>query len=235
MGFAVATRLDHPTVWRISGKIESFSVEIRPYAKHFGATGFYGFMQLAVEVRSPSGTSEMENIKLYGMHRFYNGGYGLRDEVKDCMGRFIIESAQETLARLNRKLFGARPHPEVETMLQALERTDKKIPPNRLHAIGLSGHPHAMGVLLDLLSDEKDVRTRRNLINALATLASPEAFESLSARYADEDEDCRYFILKAMEYIGSEETRGFVRERGTEDDDLACRRLVWHAERVGTH
>jgi hypothetical protein len=48
----------------------------------------------------------------------------------------------------------------------------------------------------------------------------------LSARYDKEDEDCRWYTLKAMDYIGNEAALALVRDKGVKDGHEPCKRLA---------
>jgi HEAT repeat protein len=81
-------------------------------------------------------------------------------------------------------------------------------------------------VLLDVLPNRKAVGDRAEIIIALANLGSPAALEPLASRYDGEDEDCRFYTLKAFDYIGGERAASLVREKGGKDEDNACRSLA---------
>jgi hypothetical protein len=79
------------------------------------------------------------------------------------------------------------------------------------------------------------VRAAGLLLSALLTAALQtegsvmglrDAVQPLAARYDAEDEDCRYFTLKAWDYIGSEEAAAAVAAKGGRDPDAAPRRLA---------
>ena len=229
MGFNVASGAENAGGWRISGQIHDFATEIRMTGGGFGATMFYGYMDLDLMIDDASGTRQSERIKLYNMSQFYNAGFGLQDEIKQAMERFIVESAQEAVAHLNRAIFAAPPHPGMTARLQALGSVNEDTLANELQLVGLSGDEKAVPTLLTMLDLEKDENSRVHIINSLANLGSEEALDALSSRYAKEDEDCRLFILKATEYIGTTRAQAFTRQAGTDDDDIACRRLAQRA------
>ena len=62
--------------------------------------------------------------------------------------------------------------------------------------------------------------------HALASLGSPAAVAPLIARYALEDEDPRWYTLKALDYIGGDEAMKFVGTAGVNDDDNGPKRLA---------
>ena len=64
------------------------------------------------------------------------------------------------------------------------------------------------------------------LLDALASLSSAGAVQPLADRYDGEDEDARFFILKAWDYLGSEESRTLIARKGLKDKDVACRALA---------
>ena len=64
------------------------------------------------------------------------------------------------------------------------------------------------------------------LIDAVGRLGASEAVSVLSARYRDEeDEDCRWYTIKALDYIGGEEALAVIGDLGVDDDHDAKRIL----------
>ena len=82
---------------------------------------------------------------------------------------------------------------------------------------------------MELLSREKDKGSRSAIIDALGHLGFQDVVMPLSNRYAQEDEERRWYILKAMDYIGTPEAVAFIKERGRKDKDTWPKRL---AERI---
>jgi hypothetical protein len=211
--------------WTVTGSIRDIVLEIRPSGGGFGPLLFFGYMDLELDVEG-AGTHRM---KLYNFSQNYNAGFGAQDEAKETLARFLIESAQEALARLNRDVFHAPPLPDIAARLE-------KLVPNEEHQehdlllIGLSGSTEAVPKLLGLLEAEKDESDRVNILNALANIGSPDAFDALARRYAGEDEDCRLYTLKAMGYMETEQARAFIAENGSNDKYLPIR--VWASRAV---
>ncbi len=63
-------------------------------------------------------------------------------------------------------------------------------------------------------------------MDALASLGAPAAVGPLASRYALEDEDPRWFTLKAMDYIGGPEAAKVVESSGLKDEDAGPKRLA---------
>ena len=63
-------------------------------------------------------------------------------------------------------------------------------------------------------------------MNAIGLLGAPEAVSALAARYDGEDEDCRWYTLKALDYIATDEALAVVKSRGVADKDVGPRRLA---------
>jgi len=211
--------------WTVTGSIHDIVLEIRPSGGGFGPLMFFGYMDLELHVQG-AGTHRME---LYNLSHNYNAGFGAQDEAKETLARFLIESAQEALARLNRDVFHAPPHPNIASRLQTLV-PNKEHHEHDLLLIGLSGSSEAVPKLLELLEAEKAERDRVNILNALANIGSTDAFDALSRRYAKEDEDCRLYTLKAMDYMETERARSFIAESCTTDKNLPVR--VWASRAV---
>jgi len=223
MGFQLADQPQGEPAWIVSGKLHDIEVELQQIM--FGATMFYGHMDVELTVENSEGTTKSFRLDLHDMHQAYNAGFGLQDEVKMILARFLIEIAQEIVARLNRELFKAPPHSRIAETIDTLNRkTDEK--GAGVLAVGLSGDPAAVPVLLELLETTKDEDYRADIINALANIGSREVVEVLRQRYKKEDEDCRFYTLKAMAYIGTDEGLELVKERGTKDRNLATQILA---------
>lgn len=198
--------------WRVSGVLNDFAVEWANSGGGFGPILCYGYLDISLEARDPAG--ELHSVD-YLIHTFSQGG---------CFQRCIVEAAQEVVARLNRDLLHAPPHPSIIARLEGLTANEEN-QEHDLLMIGLSGATDAVPRLLELLEAEKDEADRVNIINALALLGTDPVFEPLARRYAAEDEDCRLLILKAMGYLDTPPAREFVTTHGREDRNLACR--VW--------
>ena len=227
MGFEVVPEREGGASWQITGTLHDINVGIKQIP--FGMTLFFGYMNVELSVRNGSGEQSIPfRFPLFNMSQFYNAGMGLQDEAREALARLIIESAQEIVARINREVFKAPPHPD--TVLLATDlKPNQKDPENRLLRIGLSGYARGVPLLLEILDQERDESDRVHVINALANIGSPEAIDALAGRYGKEDEDCRYFTLKAMSYIGSSEATEFVATEGVHDRNLACRVLAQRA------
>jgi hypothetical protein len=220
MGFRRAAESES---WRISGSLKDIYLESRQV--YMGATLFYGYMDVELEVRGPSGQAMTRRMRLHNYFGGYNAGFGRRDEAEAAAAHLLVEGAQEIIARLNREFFKAPPHPSMTTKLEGL-RTGVDGRLADLRAVGLSGLPAAGPSLLELVSGENDENRRSAIIDALASLASSDAVAALAKRYASEDEDCRWYILKAMDYTGGLEAERFVSSQGAKDKDANPRRLA---------
>lgn len=212
--------------WTVGGTLDDLYLETKPVI--FGPLLFYGYLQVTLSARRGEGEPRMLRYRLHNMYARFNGGFGVQDEAAEVVAQFLIESAQEIAARLNRDLVQAPPHPSVASRLALLTKVAGN--ENALRSIGLSGSPAAVPALLALLGREADENARVNLIDALANLGSAEAIEPLAARYEREDEDCRFFTLKAWDYIGGTAAAELAAAKGNRDEDNAARKL---AARIG--
>lgn len=214
--------------WKVSGEVHDLVVEIRQSGGGFGPLLFYGYMEIELQVEDASGNSSSERMKTYNMSHHYNAGFGTQDEAREAMALFLIESAQDVVARLNRKIFKAPPHSRVADTLRRLQPNGDDME-NPLRVVGLSGSLEAVPKLLEMLEQEQDEGDRVEIINALAVIGSEDAFEALSRRYRGEDKDCRVFTLKAMDYLGTDEARAFIEKNGRHDGHLPCRVIARRA------
>ncbi len=224
MGFSTSAQAG----WKVSGTLNNPVLEIRPSGGGWGPLIFYGYMELELTIEDAEGNTSSERMTALNMSHHYNAGFGAQDEVREALARFLIEAAQEVVARLNRKYFKAPPHPQISGLLNSL-RPDDDDPENKLRAIGLSGSQEAIPKLLELLEQDDEEDNRLQMINALALLGAEEAIPALARRYAGEDEDCRVFTLKALDYLGTAEARAVIEKQGVDDKHLPCRVIARRA------
>ena len=210
--------------WRVTGTIREIYLESRQI--YMGSTLFYGYMDVELQVNSPSGESQTRRLRVHNYTGGYNAGFGRRDEAESAAAHLLVEGAQEILARLNRDLFKAPPHRDMSGKLNHLQTAGVKGNLGELRMVGLSGLPAAVPSLLSLVAKEGDENLRSAIIDSLAHLGSPDAVAPLSGRYAMEDEDARWYTLKAMDYIGGSEAERLVNTLGMKDKDAAPKRLA---------
>ena len=208
--------------WEVGGTIKDIYLESKQIP--YGATLFWGYMDVALELKGPNGQTATPTLRLHNYSGSYNAGMGRRDEAQAALAHLLVEGAQEILARLNRDQFKAPVKAEVEKLVSQLQGgvADRE---KDLYVVGLSGAPSAVPVLLGALAKEADENRRSAIIDALARLGSPEAVAPLTSRYATEDEDCRFYTIKAMDYIGGAAALALVREQGTKDADGPPKRI----------
>ncbi len=219
MGFATK-----PGGWQVSGAISDVFLESRQVP--YGATLFYGYLVVDVKLSGPGGKTHAATYRLHNYSGGYNAGMGRRDEAETSAARLLVEGAQELLARLNRSVIRARAHSGMATHLETLKSAPIDKQRSVLRMVGLSGVAGATDVLLARLPTEKSESTRAAIINALATLGAPAAVPVLAGRYSTEDEDPRWYTLKAMDYIGGAEAMKVVASLGAKDKDNGPRRLA---------
>jgi HEAT repeat protein len=160
-------------------------------------------------------------------HNYYQqlSGTDPQGPAEAALHHLLVEGAQELLARLNRSHFHAAPAPDVAARVAELKGGVGRLR-RELHAVGLSGSAEAVPVLLELLGREDDENDRSAIINALARLGGGSIVKPLAGRYAAEDEDCRWYTLKAMDYVGSAEAMAVVREQGLTDQEFFCQAIA---------
>lgn len=210
--------------WAVSGSIEDLWLETRPVI--YGPLLFYAYMDVALTVRHGDGAPQSVRYRLHNMYARVNGGFGVQDEVAEAVAQFLIESGQEIAARLNRDFFHAPAHPSIRLEAESLAAGPLDDREAQIRRVGLSGSREAVPILLGVLAKEPDEGNRVYVLDALANLGSGDAVQPLAGRYDGEDEDCRFFILKAWDYIGGEEARALIARKAPKDKDVACRSLA---------
>lgn len=208
--------------WSIRGTVRDALVENRQVP--FGPLLFFGFLDVEIRVKSPTGAESTARYRLHAETGRYNAGFGVKDEMTEALSQLFVEAAQDALARLNRQFFKANAHGRIEGLVASLSSV--KDHENDVRAIGLSGAAGASTHLLTLLPSQKDEGDRVDLVTAIALLGSPDVVSTLIERYPSEDEDVRWATLKALDYIGGEDALAFVASTGTKDDNKACRALA---------
>ncbi|HYN07084.1 MAG TPA: hypothetical protein VES67_06815 [Vicinamibacterales bacterium] len=222
MGLRVAG--DGASGWRLSGAIRDVFIESRQVP--YGATLFYGYLQTDVQLDGPDGAKHTATLRLHNYCGRYNAGMGRRDEAETCAAQLLVEGAQELLARLNRAHLHAAPHPALAAKLAGVESAPADPQRPAIRAIGLSSLETATPAFLKRLPNEQSESGRAAIVDALAILGAASAVAPLAARYALEDEDPRWYTLKAMDYIGGDEAMKLVSTAGVNDPDTGPKRLA---------
>jgi len=218
MGFQVAERDQDEASWTVTGTLHDLRFEFEQVA--FGPVLLYGHMDVEITVEDSAGAARSFRMGLHDMHHAFGGGFSFKDNLTEVLARFILESAQEIVARLNREILHAPSRIAIDDV--AAKLNPKRDSEGALAlAVGLSGDPTAVPVLLGLLETIKDEDYRVDIINALGNLGSPESTDVLGKRYDKEDEDCRLYSLKAWSYIGTDEAFKLIEEKGPGDRSLA--------------
>ncbi len=213
--------------WEVGGTIKDVYLESKQIP--YGATLFYGYMDVEFALKKGGGAPQAVRMRLHNYNGGYNAGMGRKDEAGSGLAHLIVEGAQEALARLNRSHFKAPPAAGVSALIDQVKVPGPQRKDGAVYQLGLSGAPDAPGVLLQLIPQETDENRRSMLIEALGRLQAQEAVPLLAQRFTTEDEDCRWFTLKAMDYIGGDVAAGVVKGAGVKDKDGGPRRL---AERI---
>jgi len=215
MGFSTSTSAGK--AWTISGTLADVFVESK--AGFWGGMQHYGYMALDVKVVSPDGEQHARRLRIHEFIVNANAGFSQRDEIMEAVARLIVEAAPEVLAQVNRHYLHAPPSPTLPPKLALLESQGlSDSSKTALRSIGLSGDPTASPVLLSLLRRSTDEDDRCALIAALANLGAADAVTPLRERFSSEDEDCRFLIVKALDYIGSPEARDAIVKEAVRDE-----------------
>jgi hypothetical protein len=228
---AMGFRAGGADAWEIAATIKDVYVESKQIP--YGATLFHGFMDVEVTVGKAGTPPAPVRLRLYNYNGGYNAGMGRKDEAEVALAHLLVEGAQELLARLNRTHLKAPPHAAVAALVEQASKAGEQRSAAAVHRIGLSGSPEAATALLALVPKEPDENRRSSLIEALARLGAADAVPVLSQRYATEDEDCRLYTLKAMDYIGGSAAEAVLNGPGLGDKDGGPRRLAEKATGKG--
>ena len=226
MGFKTAA----PDAWQVGGTIKELYVESKQIP--YGSTLFYGYMALELTVVKGTGAPATVPMRLHVYNGGYNAGMGRKDEAAVALSHLLVEGAQEALARLNRLHFKAPAASGVGGLVEQVKKAGDQRSASAVRRLALSGANGAAGIMLELLPKETDENRRSALIEGLAALGAPEAVPVLTQRYATEDEDCRWFTLKAMDYIGGADAESLIKGQGLSDKDGGPRRLAEKAAGV---
>lgn len=215
--------------WKVGGTIDDLFLETRPIP--FGPILYYTHLHVTFEVEGPE-TSATIPMRVHNMIARFNGGMGARDENTEAFNIFLVEASQELVARLNRRFFQAPHNPALEASILNMMPGMVGDREPEVRRIGLSGYQGAVEPLLELLRQLPDENHRVFVIEALAWLGSEQAVPTLVERYRGEDEDCRFYTLKALDVIGGERAEKLIEREGRKDPDPACRAL---ANRLSGH
>ena len=77
--------------------------------------------------------------------------------------------------------------------------------------------------MLDRTTDQDE---RGRLFDAFARIGDPSVLPKLESLYATEEKEPRWFVLKAMGYIGTDESLAFVKSHGLTDANRECQILA---------
>jgi hypothetical protein len=209
MGFRTAPSSEG---WQVDGTLTDIYLESKQIP--YGQTLFYGYMNVEFQIRSSAGATETRQMRLHDYFGGYNAGIGRRDEAEAALAHLLVEGAQDAIARLNREFFKAPPAADLTALVARIQPSGIDPNGNELHRVGLSGAPGAAAALLKWIPGEADEDKRSAMIDVLADLAAPDAVSVLSSRYRAEDEDCRWYTLKVMDYLGGDAALAVVRDQG---------------------
>jgi hypothetical protein len=208
------------------GRLVDFFMENRGVFN--GAILFYGYLDVELELHFPDGRTQPLTGSFHGMYSRYNGGFGARDEAGEAIARFLVESAQEIVARIGQEALTAPPHPAILQLASdlATKGVENRYP--ELRRVGLSGLPEALPQLNAALARETEEDNRTAVLGAIANLGAPEALAILERAYATDQEDCRFAVFKALAYLDIAEARTlFARLAKTEREKSAQRFAAW--------
>jgi hypothetical protein len=208
--------------WVVTGHIER--IEMAMKAVPFGPLLFYSHARVTLKIAGEGQGGAGHPLQLHNLQWRFNGGFGIKDEAAEALAHLVVESSQEILGYLASVAeFPATA--AVDTALDAVRAygvSDREV---EVRMVGLSGDWELASELLALLPRQDQEDERIEIYDALANLREPSVVSELTRWYDKEDEDARYFILKALAYIGSEDALAFLQERSLRDPDRGCRKL----------
>lgn len=208
----------------VRGRLVDFFLENR--GVFGGAILFYGYLDVELEVIFPDGRQQPLRGSFHGMYTRFNGGFGGRDEAGEAIARFLVESAQEIVARIGHGVLGAPPHPAILGLAGDLASQGVENRYADLRRVGLSGLPEALPHLSAALAQETEEDNRSALLGAIANLRTSAALPLLERAYATDQEDCRYFVLKALAYLGTSEARALFSQLSRKEEEKSAQRFA---------
>ncbi len=216
--------------WRISGTLNDIYFENQSWGwfPHM-VTNFYGYMDVTLVVKHKNHEQIEMRIVLHNLIGDYQYAGSPTRQARFAIPAFLIDSAQEIISQLNRQHFKAPLHKSMDSRMKAVGAYGYGYQESELWAVGLSGSMNAESVLLSLLESVKKETERREIFNAIANLRSEETCKKLMKIYSSESHDCRYCILKSLDYHGGVEAMDFIKNEGLSDRDDSCQHL---AERI---
>lgn len=211
--------------WRVSGTVEDVLLKNREIP--WGPLVFSGHVDVRLDVAAPTGETTTVRFRFRPTSLRFNAGFGAKDENVEAVAQALIESAQEALARLNRRFFGLPPHPRVADKLADVRRAGARPEEADIRWLGLSGAAEAVEPLLAVLRGGKEESARAEAVEALLLLGAEQALPELRQSYAKEDEDVRCAILAAVPELDSEGGVAWLASGGgVRDKNKACRHIA---------
>ena len=212
--------------WVVTGNIDEIEMSLKPIP--FGPILYYSHVRLTLKVAGEGQDAGGHALGLHNLHWRYNGGFGIKDESQEALAHLVVESSQEILAYLAR-LARLPATGAVDTALSAVSAYGVNGREVEVRKVGLSGDRKLAQDLVAVLPRLKEEDERFEVYEALANLREPAVVPELIRWYDREDDDGRYFILKALAYIGGDEAREFLQERSLRDPEKGCRKLAERA------
>jgi hypothetical protein len=225
MGLPLAAADAAGDCWKVSGDLKDIYIESWQMTG-YGNILFYGFADVTLEVQGPGGVAESRHYRIHGYHEEPGGGFSRTGKSEAALATLIVNGSQELLGRLNREFIKAKSAPDAEAQLAKLEAPGLEDQAADLRVIGLARPAGAETALLALLPKEDDSDGRILVLNALASIGSPDTVAPLVERYGQEDEQGRWYTLKALDYIGGEAGMALIQEKGPKDDEYSVKALA---------
>jgi hypothetical protein len=189
--------------WQVSGTIKEIYSSTHRASVWGGSMLFYSYVEVEVRVAQGAAAPVTKTIRL---HHYCEGNFFSAKRAEEPLARILIEGAQELLARVNREFMKAAPDRSMLKKLSVLSADGVKHHEADVRALALAGVAQAVPVLHKLGATDRWRDQRSMLIDAIGIIGSPESIAWLSSHFAeDDDEDCQWYVIKAMDAIGTDE------------------------------
>jgi hypothetical protein len=225
MGLPLATEDAAAASWKVSGELKDIYIECWQMTG-MGSIVFYGFIDVALQVQGPDGVTEDRRYRVHNFSEGHSGAFSRTGASKAALASLIVTGSQEILGRLNREFLKAKSSADIDKKVAALKAPGIAMQQADLHLVGLSGAAGADAALLGLLPAEPSSDGRVLIIDALARLGAPAAVPVLVQRYEKEDEQGRWYTLKAMDYIGGDAAAALIAGKGPQDEEYSVKALA---------
>lgn len=210
--------------WQITGTIKDIYSSTRRASVWGGSMLFYSYIEVEARIAQGTAAPVVRTIKL---HHYCEGNYFSAKRAEEPLARILIEGAQELLARLNRDFMKAAPDPSLMKKVSVLSADGVKHHESDIRALGLAGVAQAVPVLHTIGANDRWRDQRALVIDAIGMIGAPDSIAWLAGHFAeDDDEDCQWYVTKALDYIGTDQAIAAVKALEPKQTYESCRDLA---------